>query len=115
MKFKDIEIYTWINYHGEAWFVANLHHDGCYLENSRTEMYVKNYDFQENKAESVQPPVFQLGDMVVYVDKHNNHFHNKRVNIVNVDRKVFETFPYRVEADNERTWATPFDLTKIEY
>lgn len=60
MKFKDIEIYTWINYHGEAWFVANLHHDGCYLENSRTEMYVKNYDFQEIRQNPFNHQCFSL-------------------------------------------------------
>lgn len=115
MKFKDVDIYTWIKYQDDVWFVANARYDACYLANSRNDMWVKASEFDQHHAESVKPQIFQCGDIVIYTNEGKKTFHNKLVNIVDVNRDIFETFPYRIEFDNHQTWATPFDLTKITY
>lgn len=115
MKFKDVELYTWLKYKNICWFVVSVENNACYLETTSDEICLSASDFDKYRIEPVQPPVFHLNEDVLCVGDCEKELQNQIVKIIKVDDDKTESLIYLIECNNRRDWATPFDLVRLNY
>lgn len=106
MKLKDVPYCTWVQYDGKPYHVRDRYGDQIILHHSaKNDIYLSIYE----DVELIDVPVFNVGDLVLYQGWVSSRY-GKMFPISQCDGSSY--MPYSLGGS---VWATPFDITKIDY
>ena len=97
---------TWVSYQGKPHYIYLNRQDPAVLRNCNSkeiEVYIKS------QVEPIEIPQFNVGNKVMYIGKASE-YKNKFVTITHKDNDNY--IPYRID---DKKWATPFDIVKVDY
>lgn len=106
MKLKDVPYLEWVQYNRKPYHVRDRCGDQIRLrENAKNDIYLSIYE----DVELIDVPVFNVGELVLYQGRVLS-LYGKLLPIVQYDGSTYA--PYSIGGS---VWATPFEITKIDY
>ena len=106
MKLKDVPYLEWVQYNGKPYHVRDRYGEEIILRDSaKNDIWLSIYE----DVELIDVPVFKAGDLVLYQGWASSRY-GKLLPILQYDGSSYS--PYSLGGS---VWATPFDITKIDY
>lgn len=106
MKLKDAPYLEWVQYNGKPYHVRDRCGDKIRLrESAKNDIYLSIYE----DVELIDVPVFNVGELVLYQGWALSQY-CKLLPILQYDGSTYA--PYSLGGS---VWATPFEITKIDY
>ena len=106
MKLKDVPYYEWILYNGKPYHVRDRYGEEIILRDSaKNDIWSSIYE----DVELIDVPVFKVGDTVLYQGR-STRLYGQVLLIRQYDGSSYS--PYCLTGS---VWATPFEITKIDY
>jgi hypothetical protein len=106
MKLKDVPYLTWVQHNGKPYHVRDRCGEEIILRDSAKNDIWLSID---EDVELIDVPVFNIGDLVLYQGWVLS-LYGKLLQIVQYDGSTYA--PYLLGGS---VWATPFEITKIDY
>lgn len=106
MKLKDVDYLTWVQHNCKPYHVCERYGDQIRLRDSdKNDIYLSMYE----DVELIAVPVFNVGDIVLYKGWALSQY-GKLLPILQYNGSSYS--PYSLGGS---VWATPFEITPINY